>query len=358
MKSFSLVVSIVIIIQQLSCVTSFDEKRHRAECQMWGKLENRTLPLQNQGHADCAVNKECTGFMCKGQYQKKDIAFGMRVMPCQQPPGVEIYGSAPQFNAKNFSHIFTHKAEYEVPGALLNVSMLPEHVVGAGPLIKGLKGRLEVHLTVNHDNNTLTLGLTAKACVNSTCLFSKPVFNRTEIPVPECTNKITSNEPKANSACKLSDITACGVNQACQQTDPKSPWGICTCLSGYSLQDDNTCELNQPEGPPKPKRDLVNNTPPAVKSNKGPELSAEPRREEGSNNGTIAAVAVSLMMVLVLIGVGFIVATKTTVGTRLRARLTNTPYGDIAVSDRGQMMGSTTSVGTHNTQSSNRNVFA
>ena len=69
MKSFSLVVSIVIIIQQLSCVTSFDEKRHRAECQMWGKLENRTLPLQNQGHADCAVNKECTGFMCKGQYQ-------------------------------------------------------------------------------------------------------------------------------------------------------------------------------------------------------------------------------------------------------------------------------------------------
>ena len=69
MKSFSLVVSIVIIIQQLSCVTSFDEKRHRAECQMWGKLENRTLPLQNQGHADCAVNKECTGFMCKGKYQ-------------------------------------------------------------------------------------------------------------------------------------------------------------------------------------------------------------------------------------------------------------------------------------------------
>ena len=57
--------------------------------------------------------------------------------------------------------------------------------------------------------------------------------------VPECTNKINSNEPKANSACKLSDITACGVNQACQQTDPKSPWGTCTCLSGYSLQADN-----------------------------------------------------------------------------------------------------------------------
>ena len=59
-----------------------------------------------------------------------------------------------------------------------------------------------------------------------------------------------------------------------------------------------------------------------------------------------------------MIGVGFFVATKTTVGTRLRARLTNTPYGDIAVSDRGQMMGSTTSVGTHNSQTSNPNVFA
>ena len=65
--------------------------------------------------------------------------------------------------------------------------MLPNDVItGANPLIKGLKGRLEVHLKVNHDNNTLTLGLTAKACVNATCLFSKPVFNRTEIPGKKC----------------------------------------------------------------------------------------------------------------------------------------------------------------------------
>ena len=70
-------------------------------------------------------------------------------------------------------------------GALLNVSMLPHDVI-AKPFIKGLKGMLQVHLKVNHDNNTLTLGLTAKACVNSTCLFSKPVFNRTEIPGKWC----------------------------------------------------------------------------------------------------------------------------------------------------------------------------
>ena len=71
---------------------------------------------------------------------------------------------------------------FSLLGALLNVSMLPVDVVGATPFMKGLKGRLEVHLKVNHDNNTLTLGLTAKACVNSTCIFNKPVFNRTEIP--------------------------------------------------------------------------------------------------------------------------------------------------------------------------------
>ena len=62
---------------------------------------------------------------------------------------------------------------------------------------------------------------------------------------PLTKNIMNSGKPKskANSACKLSDITACGVNQACQQTDPKSPWGICTCLSGYSLQDDNVSTI-------------------------------------------------------------------------------------------------------------------
>ena len=68
-----------------------------------------------------------------------------------------------------------------VSGALLNISMLPPD--GVIPDQRSLiKGRLEVHLKMNHDNNTLTLGLTAKACVNATCIFSKPVFNNTEIP--------------------------------------------------------------------------------------------------------------------------------------------------------------------------------
>ena len=91
------------------------------------------------------------------------------------------------FTTKKIRHIITIGILltcrfFYILGALLNVSMLPIDVVGATPFMKGLKGRLEVHLKVNHDNNTLTLGLTAKACVNSTCIFNKPVFNRTEIP--------------------------------------------------------------------------------------------------------------------------------------------------------------------------------
>ena len=35
---------------------------------------------------------------------------------CESPPGVEIFGYAPQYNTQHFSHIFTHKAEYQVPG--------------------------------------------------------------------------------------------------------------------------------------------------------------------------------------------------------------------------------------------------
>ena len=34
--------------------------------------------------------------------------FGMRVLHCQEPPGLELFGHAPQFNARNFSHVFKH----------------------------------------------------------------------------------------------------------------------------------------------------------------------------------------------------------------------------------------------------------
>ena len=48
-----------------------------AACEMWSKLENKTLPLQNEGHANCTTNEECTGFTCKGIYQvrKEQVPF-------------------------------------------------------------------------------------------------------------------------------------------------------------------------------------------------------------------------------------------------------------------------------------------
>ncbi len=46
-----------------------DSRMARPECQMWSKLENKTLPLQDQGHANCTTNPDCTGFSCVGIYQ-------------------------------------------------------------------------------------------------------------------------------------------------------------------------------------------------------------------------------------------------------------------------------------------------
>ena len=50
-----------------------DHMMRRPECQMWAKLENKTLPLQDQGHANCTTNADCTGFTCKGIYQVSQI---------------------------------------------------------------------------------------------------------------------------------------------------------------------------------------------------------------------------------------------------------------------------------------------
>merc|ERR1719336_764957 len=80
----------------------------RAECIMWSHLENKTMPLQDQGHATCRTNDECSGFSCEGTFKDSPVMFGMRVLHCQEPPGLELFGHAPQFNANNFSHVFKH----------------------------------------------------------------------------------------------------------------------------------------------------------------------------------------------------------------------------------------------------------
>ena len=57
----------------------------------------------------------------------------MRALPCKSPPGVEIFGYAPQYNTQHFSHIFTHKAEYQVPGTLFNFKDLSANGEGVKP---------------------------------------------------------------------------------------------------------------------------------------------------------------------------------------------------------------------------------
>jgi len=314
---------------------------------MWSKLEDKTLPLQNQGHANCTTNKECTGFSCQGIYQGKDINFGVRVLPCKSTPGVEIFGYAPQYNAQNFSHVFTHRDTYEVPGALLNVSMLPSDGVkpGAESLIKGM---LEVHLKMNHQTDTLTFGLTAKACINATCIFSKPLFNNTEIPVPDCPNDIPSDpgfdhrhhgvevKPvKVSSVCSMSDIEACGLNQVCRQQQIGSKTGICSCLPGFSINEaDRTC-ISIKEEEKKLHSEQINRPKKStaslpVSSSADNSRSSILQRRSDTNGGAIAAVVVSLLAVLVVIGVGIGIVMRTRIGTRLRAHMTNTPYGDVA----------------------------
>lgn len=111
------------------------------------------------------------------------------------------------------------------------------------------------------------------------------------------------------------------------------------------------------EGPPRPKKAATSRQ----SSLKGgvttsADLEGQEASPEGSggsttsnNGGTIVTVAVSLLTVLAVIGSGFFVLTRTRFGTRLRARLTNTPYADIVVNDNnGQMLGSATALDMNN----------
>ena len=138
--------------------------------------------------------------------QKMPLSFGIRVLACRDPPGVEMFGSAPQFHAKNFSHVFTHQSQYDVPGKTslhdfrscywaLNATFIPGALLnfstlGGGDLADStadtlnqlVQGKLEVNIQRNPDGKRLTFGLIARGRIDQTCIFAKPVFNHTKIP--------------------------------------------------------------------------------------------------------------------------------------------------------------------------------
>lgn len=331
---------------------------------MWSKLENKTLPLQDQGHANCTTNSQCTGFDCKGIYQDQGLDFGLEVLPCSDPPGVKIFGSAPQFHAKNFSHIFVHGQDYEIPGAILNSSMLPSSAVLPSSETESIKGRLEVQIHMNKTTHIMKMGLIIKACINNTCLFSRKVFDGTEVPVPPCTNHITTDEEHNSSEdlteyCNINELFSCGDNQVCVQLNSDDNAGQCQCKQGFDKQDDGTClslekedELiaqhkeeqrtahaqplpiakesgfvetkNIPETDQRP-------VPISPRGRRPPAAQPAPHVKEGSSSGAIAAGVVSILIVI-LIGGGFTyMVTRTRLIPRLRARITNTPYEDIVL---------------------------
>jgi hypothetical protein len=71
--SFTSLLSLVLLCLSHGITGLEDHMMQKPECQMWAKLENKTLPLQDQGHANCTTNSDCTGFTCKGIYQVSPV---------------------------------------------------------------------------------------------------------------------------------------------------------------------------------------------------------------------------------------------------------------------------------------------
>ena len=69
-----------------------------------------------------------------------------------------------------------------IPGAILNSSMLPTSAVLPSSETESIKGRLEVQIHMDKDAQIMKMGLIIKACINATCLFTRKVFDGTEVP--------------------------------------------------------------------------------------------------------------------------------------------------------------------------------
>ena len=60
--------------------------------------------------------------------------------------------------------------------------MLPTSAVLPSSETESIKGRLEVQIHMNKTTHIMKMGLIIKACINNTCLFSRKVFDGTEVP--------------------------------------------------------------------------------------------------------------------------------------------------------------------------------
>jgi len=307
----------------------------RAECIMWSHLENKTMPLQDQGHATCRTNDECSGFSCEGTFKDSPVMFGMRVLHCQEPPGLELFGHAPQFNANNFSHVFKHGSRYEIPGVFLNQQALGVDGESLPKLpmmpsdVPGLNLYFLVSMEPMPGGKTLNCGLEIQACVNTSvvdnelvrklhgdemCIINKPIFNDTEIPVPKC-DKDDKYPAKVlvGEMCNVNEIGQCGDHMTCVQDTSESETGKCECLSNYRQQADRTCIADDPAAQPRVADGQAGSA------------------EDSSSSVVAAVICILALVVLSVLSVMFV--RRYRLLPRLKARLTNTPYEDIVISD-------------------------
>lgn len=75
-----------------------------------------------------------------------------------------------------------------------------------------------------------------------------------------------------------------------------------------------------------------------------------PQVEESSTSGAIAAGVVSVLVIILIVGGFTYMVTRTRLVPRLRAHITNKPYEDIIINDRGQTAAAAQAASRSNTQ--------
>jgi hypothetical protein len=108
--------------------------------------------------------------------------------------------------------------------------------------------------------------------------------------------------------------------------------GLCECLSEFEKKPDRTCVS----------RAFI------LPSTSSSILSQPHQADSGQQSGAIAAGVISALIVIVALCIGLFLAHRHRLLPRLRAKLSNSPYEDIVISDRSQLAASTAAGRNHN----------
>ncbi len=75
-------------------------------------------------------------------------------------------------------------------------------------------------------------------------MSNAPLFQSHDFfAVPECSSHL-DHSIKVNSVCSMHKLNDCGKNMVCNQDSDGSDLGICECLPGFVLQDDQVCKCD------------------------------------------------------------------------------------------------------------------